>query len=516
MPDQDFESRLGRRLRDYSEHGRRPFDAVEIARAARVRAGAGQGGRPRNPLTTIGRWVLVGALLATGLVAVAFAGGLLPPDTAVIPTPTPMTTGSPGPAVTPSAELTPLPTGLPSPSLSPSTTERPTTAPSTPTPAPTGTVTPSASPSATPTAPALGAWREIADFPFGDATHLTSITAGGPGYVAVGWASDGAGGTIGARAWTSVDGQSWTAASSPSFAGARLRHVVRLCDGNLFALGPIPNDDPDFPELGQDRVWRSTDGADWELLPQPPEFAGAVVEDAIAAGCILYAGGHRQGEGRVDAAVWTSLDGIEWHAATQPPDLHDVTLLAPISPGGGTVVAVGNARGESAPFRTFWHSIELDEPWVPAAASGLDDPLVNVVDVAGQLDGFIAVGWRGNLADTRAFSIGSGDGTEWTDISATEFVMQVMNRVIAVSGGFVALGAAVEVQTQPCAPADCVSVEPIEPRAWRHTFGGGWQPIADPPFFVDEYSAIAVGANGVVVSNYSFDGGVWLAPLGEE
>ncbi|HUG48541.1 MAG TPA: hypothetical protein VMP67_09025, partial [Candidatus Limnocylindria bacterium] len=60
-----------------------------------------------------------------------------------------------------------------------------------------------------PTASPPVGWTEVSDFPtYRGTTEVEAITAGGPGFVAV-----GAGGQqLRGRVWTSADGLSWSAA----------------------------------------------------------------------------------------------------------------------------------------------------------------------------------------------------------------------------------------------------------------------------------------------------------------
>lgn len=187
--DPGFERFVEERLRSYADEGRRPFDAVQIARnAARGRrrgAAAVGGGGLRRPV----RWAALSAFAAVLLTATAFAAGLLPrPDTDLGPSPTvaglhsPVPTGvsssvppiidpnlTPGPAA---PTQVPGPTGAaggpdesppieptiepePSPSPSPDQTDSPLPSPS---PAPSPSPSPAPSPTPVPqTATAVAA-----------------------------------------------------------------------------------------------------------------------------------------------------------------------------------------------------------------------------------------------------------------------------------------------------------------------------------------------------------------------
>lgn len=506
MPEHDFEQQFERRLRDYAQGGVRPFDAMEIAHLAATRSAAVRGplADRRARLMTVLRWALVAALLVVGLVVAGFAAGLLPPDTALVPTPTP-TANAPSPEPTASPSPPASPSGEPTPSAS-----------LTPTPSPEPSPTPSPGPTPSPTLPPLAGWQQLTDFPFGDATHLTGITAGGPGFVAVGWASDGVGGTIGGRAWTSTDGRTWAAVPAAPFEGARLLHVAAL-DGGLLAIGPIPGDDEDYPLVGQDRVWRSADGTAWELVAHPAQFDGAVVQKLVVHGDRLIAGGYRDAAGRAHAVIWISSDGVNWREAAQPPGLYDIAGLA--TDQRTTIVALGNDPN-SPPWRSVWYSTDGGESWLRGNAPMIADPEIDLADLAGGPGGFVVVGKRGDLDQTEALSIVSADGVEWTvtpglEGPPAELPMQVIDRVVGIGGGFLAIGALVEVRETPCAPINCIEAVPVEPRAWTAAGGGRWQEATAPGLTVDMYSVVAAGPTGVLVASFSFEGSVWFAPYGE-
>jgi hypothetical protein len=244
MPEHDidpgFEHHLEERLRAYAEQAVRPFDAVEIAHNAAM--GRGGTGRPEPkglmrllPAPVMG--ILLTAVLLVGLTVTAFAAGWLRlPEPGIVPSPSPTTAaGSPLPTE-------PAPTDTPTVEPSPSPGPTQTPLPATPTPGATPTAQPTVTPG--PATAVVGEWRRLTDFPMGDGQFVVvrDVTAGGPGFVAVGLVSDGAGNISGGRAWTSTDGQSWSVVDSPAFSAAKLEVVIEHL-GTLYAFGPIPTDD---------------------------------------------------------------------------------------------------------------------------------------------------------------------------------------------------------------------------------------------------------------------------------
>jgi hypothetical protein len=461
MTERDFEARLTSLLREDAEHGVRPIDAMVIVRAASAtgsRPALGTVGRSANfgrPALGALRLLLVGALFVVVAFGAAFAGGLLP---------------LPGPTPTPS----PSPTA----SGAPSTSPRPTaTPPSTPTP------------SASAGEPTLGAWRELTNFPLGERTLLTAVTAGGPGLVAVGWSLAAPDGLVG-RAWVSADGENWT--QSPfQFENARLE-LVAATGGMIYAVGPIPSNDPDYPDVGQYAVWSSPDGLAWQHLASAP-FPTAVVQSLVAADGVLVAGGYRDQPGGSVAVVWTSTNGADWTETANPPPTFDVQRLAV---GSGVVIAMGNDRG-SPPWRSLWYAAAPFTDWQRADAPVLNDTNVTVMDIAAGSSGAIAVGTTDDPTADGAVVLSSADGRTWSAPFA-QSPPQTIARVVAVPGWptFIAFGASAALNIH------------------RDEAGGGWAPVDAPPISINYTTAIGAAPTGVIVGNNDFESGIWFAPFG--
>ena len=89
---------------------------------------------------------------------------------------------------------------------------------------------------------------------------MSSVVAGGPGFVAVG--RDGSGAAV----WTSTDGSSWKQdAPGPGFAGAQMTSVA-VHAGRFVAVGY---------DQTTALVWTSTDGTKWTQVPATADMAGA-------------------------------------------------------------------------------------------------------------------------------------------------------------------------------------------------------------------------------------------------
>lgn len=236
--------------------------------------------------------------------------------------------------------------------------------------------------------------------------RMHAVTAGGPGWVAVGYGDvgEGAEGDWIAAVWTSPDGVTWT----------RVPHDEALFGGmndqemfGVVAAGPglvaVGNDD-EAPA-----AWVSPDGLSWEKVPSDrffcdPAFDSAdKVMRAVAVGPMgLVAVGRLEWyvdpdtEDDVDAAVWVSVDGLDWTLVSE-----DVATFG--GPGNQEMVAV--------------------------TAGG---------------PGLVAVGWDYSGGDGNAAVWTSADGTTWSRV-ADDAVFggsgdQQMTGVMAAAGGLVAVG----------------------------------------------------------------------------
>jgi hypothetical protein len=547
MPDYDidpnFERRLAERLRNQSERAVEPFDAVEIAHLAARRRPmrAEQGSRSLLPAPAMAALLTVALLVV--LTVTAFAAGWLPlPPPIDGPSPTPTAAAeSPAPVSPPPTEpATPEPTPDVTPDVTPDATPEPTPAAPSPTPAASPTAEPTVSPP--PVVAVIGEWRRVSDFPAGAGQFVVvrDATAGGPGFVAVGLVSDGAGNISGGRAWTSADGQTWSVVDSPAFAGAKLEIVVEHL-GVLYAFGPIPTDDEDSPDLGAYNIWRSTDaGQGWQLLPQPAPFAqAAVVQGATSAGETLVAWGSRNvevgGQTVVRAGVWTwtPTAGTDWTLADSLPNTYDIMRM---DYAREVLVAIGNDRSDEAPWRSIWYSTDEGRTWAAGDARFIDNPDVTVEDVAAVVDPapadhpggvYAAVGSWGREDETFPFSLGTTYYRDWfTGGPLTGYVPYRWERVAAIPGGFLAIGSEYRFEiNENCAPEPCRDLIPIASRMWTaNTIGTHWadgfgglvfEEASSPNAALWFYEVVAVGPSGVVIvaSEPDLDRSIWFAPL---
>lgn len=345
------------------------------------------------------------------------------------PSPSPTAASPVGPS--PSCSTCPAPTTSPQPtaSVEPNPTE-PTTSPtSSPTPSamPSASPEPSASstpsPTASPTAAPQAGWLEIANFPtYRGSTEVQSITAGGPGFVAVGTG----GRELRGRVWTSADGRSWTAQPDGQFRGFYLRKVVRAGE-QLYLFGS-----------GHDgtQIWRSTNARTWDVLPSSPELTWAGINDVAVVGqTILAAGFVDDPEGDFSGAVWRSTDGVAWQRVAAPGGDREVWAVAV---RGTTLVAVDRfaAFHGSAPIH---YSMDLGDSWQAAQTDFPtdEDNATGLVSIAADNRRFVAVGYAETF-DYRPIATRSGNGMSWN--STRPAGVNLLGQVVALrGGGFLAL-----------------------------------------------------------------------------
>ena len=133
---------------------------------------------------------------------------------------------------------------------------------------------------------------------------MNSVTAGGPGLVAVG-SED-----IGAAVWTSVDGITWSRVPYNGAFGAATMQSVTVAGPGLIAVGgsgPAERGSCITTAVsscsGQARVWISPDGITWSRVPSEAVGDG-LMRTVIVRGSVLISVG---GSGS-HAAVWVSQD----------------------------------------------------------------------------------------------------------------------------------------------------------------------------------------------------------------
>jgi hypothetical protein len=243
-------------------------------------------------------------------------------------------------------------------------------------------------------------WTEVIDDDwFENPGVIWSVTAGGPGWVVVG--GDGHGNGV---VWVSEDGVDWTTIQDDDLLAATGSRVD-LRDVTVGGPGLVAVGSTGFRDSGslQSAIWVSTDGFDWEKLP----------DDTIDHGALFWIDRDERSDRLMvlsrptwtapDWMAWTSTDGINWN----------LTGVLGESTAGGVVwsgdrlVAAGMVSTDGG---ATWIDIGRDLP-------GFDGHFMS--DVTGFGDQIVVVGYqpgvlsRAGLAEapgsTAAIWIG-----EWT------------------------------------------------------------------------------------------------------
>jgi hypothetical protein len=159
-----------------------------------------------------------------------------------------------------------------------------------------------------------------------DDSEINAVVAGGPGFVAVGYAPDAAR----AVAWTSANGADWTRSpDSPAFDNAAMLAVTAGGPG-FVAVGFAGS------QGSGAAVWTSPDGAAWTRVPDSAALAGAQMQSVVNLGTSLVGAGWSSD----GAAVWTSADGTTWTKAPTAASFADTEMVS-LAVSGKTIVAVG-------------------------------------------------------------------------------------------------------------------------------------------------------------------------------
>jgi hypothetical protein len=285
--------------------------------------------------------------------------------------------------------------------------------------------------------------NDPAIFGGGGRPRMDCVTADGPGLIAVG--SDGAGGNWDAAVWTSPDGLTWTELPSDD---AGLNNPNNQLMLNMTVGGPglvaVGYDGP-WDDLDA-AVWTSTDGLAWTQVPHDEEvFGGEATQwigSVVAGGPGLVAVGGDWSGGDEDAGVWTSMDGLIWNRVAHDEEVFGgegdqwMGTVVAASPG---LVAAGTDNGHAA----VWTSPD-GVNWTQIAhddevfGSGGDSWISALA--AGEL-GLVAVG----TDDGNAAVWTSLDGLTWSRVPHDELVFggegdQIIRAVTIGGPGLVAVG----------------------------------------------------------------------------
>jgi hypothetical protein len=362
-------------------------------------------------------------------------------------------------------------------------------------------------------APATDAqsWQRVAhdEATFGGdgGQEMFSVTAGGPGLVAVGHDE----GREAAAVWTSADGSVWqrVAHDEQTFGGASSQEMWSVTAGGpgLVAVGA---------DGGSAAVWTSSDGSAWQRVPHDEATLGGDDQQwmfsVTAGGPGLVAVG--QDRGREAAAVWTSTDGSAWQRVAHDEQTFggdDQQTMYSVTVGGPGLVAVGldmstlSAAVWTSTDGSVWQRVAHDEETFGADWGQWMD------SVTAGGPGLVAVGPDGGSAAVWT----STDGSVWERVAHDEqtFGGDGGQRMLSVTVGGPALVA-----------VGLDAVSPDERRAaaavWTSTDGAAWQRVAHDEQTLSgagwqEMRSVTVGGPGLVA--VGSDGGrgsaaAWTSP----
>jgi hypothetical protein len=267
--------------------------------------------------------------------------------------------------------------------------------------------------------------HDVATFGGDGSQVMFSVTAGGPGLVAVGRDGPAVVGEGDAAVWTSPDGFTWSRVphNEGVFGGSGEQRMVSVTVGGpgLVAVGfddPVGNDEPDAA------VWTSPDGFTWSRVPHNEAVLGGASRQmmlSVTAGgpglVAVGSDGHphhderaqRVDESAADAAVWTSPDGFTWSRVAHDEGVFGGSgeqRMVSVTVGGPGLVAVGSVTGEhrpnlyenvdaavwTSPDGFTWSRVPHDEA-VFAASGDEGDREEQMLGVTAGGPGLVAVGF---------------------------------------------------------------------------------------------------------------------------
>jgi hypothetical protein len=222
--------------------------------------------------------------------------------------------------------------------------------------------------------------------------RLVAITAGGPGFVAVG--TDDRQAVV----WTSRDGQRWRQIVDDSFDRGSMQTVVATRSG-VVAFGHRWDTDSRV-------IWTSPDGIQWLAATNETGLRVARGLEAVASTdgrAIAFVGAEADQSGPVE--VWETTGRAEWRKiATLQGAGNAVIFAATTGPRGW--VALGSSDPDLPD--AAWFS-EDGTAWGPATTGPDVRSAVIGVDA-----GFVATGSRGSLQDETCGDRGDYHGHTWT------------------------------------------------------------------------------------------------------
>ena len=278
-----------------------------------------------------------------------------------------------------------------------------------------------------------GAWSLVSATLFGGLTgHLTSVTHGPAGWIAVGSAIEG--GSAAPVAFWSSDGVSWSpllALTAHAGAGAQFLGVASG-PGGYVVVGRQGTGAAAYASF-----WRSANLTEW-AGGASNATSGTVAAAAVAVGNGFVA----VGAAANCHAIWTSADGRQWteHDLPKPSGATSATLQSVAAAAGGRFVAAGFATAGAVNVPLVVTSAGAGAP-LTQVVLGANGAAATVTGVTATSGGFVAVGLAGPAGERHAVEWTSRDGLAWS--AATPLASAGSSEITALTtSGAVAAGTA--------------------------------------------------------------------------
>ncbi len=233
-------------------------------------------------------------------------------------------------------------------------------------------------------------------------------------------------GNRGPVVWVSDDGLSWGLPLDTDLPDDGVVTTVTNGGPGFVAGGSAIWTSPDG------RLWTQSEGVAARLVTEAGEsmYEGLVSDIAAGPDMLVAVGGDGENytpEGGSNvwnegAAVWVSADGAEWTKLPRlegrggPGEPTCYTTLNAVTYGPAGWVAVGDCVPESAAivYSTAWTSADgIAWHQIPPGVDAFAEPAL-LTDIVSSRDGYVAGGWRLDTADQRAAVWTSPDGIAWT------------------------------------------------------------------------------------------------------
>ena len=204
--------------------------------------------------------------------------------------------------------------------------------------------------------------------------------------------------------------------------------LATLADGSLVAVG-------NGPEGG--RVWRSSDGRTFELLPPDPALRNAHLGSIVLFGeQLVLAGAIVNVDFSSKAALWSSLNGLRWMPLAAPTGIFEVGHLVAV--GDLLYLAATAKTGESEVAPSVWMSrdarswtstlsVVAEGAEISGAAVGPFGPIL--VGRVGESDGGRAVAWHSATG-----------GLAMVTMSEPSVTSSAVDSIASTASGYVAIG----------------------------------------------------------------------------